>query len=224
MEETYPTWHLNPTGEAAMEDIHTPFWRHFISVISDQDLTGRTVLDFGCSRGGFLRLLYDLRSFDKGVGMDMASHSIEEARQAAGERPLSFHVGSDPRACEKRFDIAFSYEVIYLLQDLSEHARQMREALGEGGVYYAVTGCHTESPLWNKRKDVIVSNSTTQVPSYSPDDYIDAFAGNGFNVNLRRFGFNDFAPPPSNRKFHPGIMDALTYNAEEKILFRFSKA
>lgn len=224
MEKTYPTWHLNPIGEAAMEDIHTPYWKHFINVISEQNLTNCTVLDFGCSRGGFLRLLSDIRPFAKGIGVDIASDSVAEAARSAGIRPLSYHVSSDPTQFGQIFDIAFSYEVIYLLQDLREHARQMREALRDHGVYYAVTGCHTESPLWNRRKDVIANSSSTLVPSYSPDDYIDAFAGNGFKVTLRRFGFNEFVPPPVNRKFHPGIMDALTYNAEEKILFRFAKA
>lgn len=223
MEQTYPTWHLSPSGETAMEDIHTPYWRHFINVIPERDLSGNAVLDFGCSRGGFLRLLHDTRPFAKGVGVDIASASVEDASKMAGDRPLSYHVTSDPSQFGPTFDIAFSYEVIYLLQDLAEHARQMKDALCEYGVYYAVTGCHTESPLWNRRKDVIASNSSTRVPSYSPDDYIDAFASNGFKVMLRRFGFNDFVPPPVNRKFHPGIMDALTYNAEEKILFRFSK-
>jgi SAM-dependent methyltransferase len=223
MEQTYPTWHLTPTGEAAMEDIHTPYWRHFINVVPEQDLSGRAVLDFGCSRGGFLRLLHDSRPFAKGVGVDIASASIGDASKMAGGRPLSYHVTSDPSQLGVTFDVAFSYEVIYLIQDLNEHALQMKDALGESGIYYAVTGCHTESPLWNRRKEVIASNSSTRVPSYSPDDYIDAFASAGFKVTLRRFGFNDFVPPPVNRGFHPGIMDALTYNAEEKILFRFSK-
>jgi SAM-dependent methyltransferase len=223
VEKTYPTWHLTPTGEAAMEDIHTPYWRHFINVIPEQDLSEKAVLDFGCSRGGFLRLLHHTRPFANGVGVDIASASIEDANKMAGDRPLSYYVTSDPSKLDVAFDIAFSYEVIYLLQDLNEHAVQMKDALRENGVYYALTGCHTESPLWNRRKEVIASNSSTRVPSYSPDDYIDAFASNGFKVALRRFGFNDFVPPPINRKFHPGIMDALTYNAEEKILFRFSR-
>ncbi|AMS45044.1 class I SAM-dependent methyltransferase [Aminobacter aminovorans] len=223
MEQTYSTWHLNPTGEAVMEDIHTPYWRHFINVILERNLSDCTVLDFGCSRGGFLRLLNGMLPFCKGVGIDIASDSIDEAGKSVGDQPLSYHVTGDPSRFGSMFDIAFSYEVIYLLQDLSEHARQMKEALRENGVYYAVTGCHTESPLWNRRKEVIANSSSTRVPSYSPDDYIDAFAANGFDVTLRRFGFNDFAPPPTNRKFHPGILDALTYSADEKILFRFSK-
>lgn len=206
-----------------MEDIHTPYWRHFINVILERELSDHTVLDFGCSRGGFLRLLHDLRPFSKGMGIDIASASIDEAGKLTEGRPITYHVASDPGQLGTVFDIAFSYEVIYLLQDLSTHAIQMKNALGDNGVYYAVTGCHTESPLWNKRKEVIAANSAARVPSYSPDDYIDAFAANGFDVSLRRFGFTDFVPPPVNRKFHPGIMDALTYNAEEKILFRFAR-
>lgn len=223
MEQTYPTWHLSASNEAAMEDIHTPYWRHFINAVPEQDLSGSTLLDFGCNRGGFLRLLHKMRPFTRAIGIDIASASISDANDLAGEYPVSYFVGSDPTQLDTSFDLAFSYEVIYLLQDLSEHARQMKAALRENGVYYAVTGCHTESPLWNRRRDVIATRSNTRVPSYSPDDYINAFADCGFKVTLRRFGFTDFAPPPADRKFHPGIMDALTYNAEEKILFRFAK-
>ncbi len=206
-----------------MADIHTPYWQHFIEVLPEKDLTDRTVLDFGCNRGGFLRLLYDTRPFRQGLGLDIASQSIAEAKKAAGDRPLSYHVDSDPARMGIEFDLAFSYEVIYLLPNLGEHARQIGASLHMGGIYYAVTGCHTESPLWNRRKEVIAASSNTPVQSYSADDYINAFAENGFAVTLRKFGFCGFVPPPVNRKFHPGIMDALTYNDNEKILFRFEK-
>ncbi len=200
---------------------------HLIGAISSMPFPSRTcpALPFSIlavTVAAFTPVAQDASVY-AGVGIDIASASISDANNLAGDYPVSYFVGSDPTQLDAAFDLAFSYEVIYLLQDLSEHARQMKAALRENGVYYAVTGCHTESPLWNRRRDVIATRSNTRVPSYSPDDYINAFADCGFKVTLRRFGFTDFAPPPGDRKFHPGIMDALTYNAEEKILFRFAK-
>ena len=46
----------------------------------DGGLAGRRVLDVGCNRGGFLRLLYDSCSIGEGFGYDPA-HSIVRASQ-----------------------------------------------------------------------------------------------------------------------------------------------
>jgi hypothetical protein len=40
-----------------MEEGRRPLWRHFIRTIPEADLSSSVVIDFGCDRGGFLRLL-----------------------------------------------------------------------------------------------------------------------------------------------------------------------
>ena len=55
-----------------MEEGHRPLWRHLIASITETDLSTRRVLDFGCNRGGFLRLLYSLKPFHQGLGIDIA--------------------------------------------------------------------------------------------------------------------------------------------------------
>ena len=59
----------------------------------DVDLTGRRVLDAGCNRGGFLRLLADHSAIASGHGFDPASGAIDAACRLAGDRPLTFEVG-----------------------------------------------------------------------------------------------------------------------------------
>ena len=69
---SYATWHSDRAREFAMEEGHRPLWRHFIEAVPETDLSTRDVLDFGCNRGGFLRLLYALRPFRRGLGVDIA--------------------------------------------------------------------------------------------------------------------------------------------------------
>jgi SAM-dependent methyltransferase len=219
-EPGYASWHITPGGDRAMTDAHTPYWRHFIDVVPERDLSDRDVLDVGCNRGGFLRLLHQTRPFRSGIGIDIASDSLSEARTLTNEAPVNFHLTGDPARWSGAFDMAFSYEVIYLLPDLDAHAAAMRTALKPGGIYYAVTGCHTESPLWPVHRDFLARTSNAPVQDRSPDDYMDAFARLDFEVTLRRFGFQGFVPPRKPGGFHPKVTDALSYG-DDKLLFRF---
>lgn len=220
---SYATWHSDPQREALMGNAHAPLWRHFIETVPERDFATRTVLDFGCNRGGFLRLLHTLRPFRRGVGVDIASDSIAAAKAAQGDLPLQFEVATDLTPWSNTFDIAFSYEVIYLLPDLARHAWGMFDALRDGGVYYAVTGCHTESPLWPKWRELIGRSSNAPVQDYAPDDFIAAFAAAGFGVSVKRFGYDGFIPANKDRAYYPSIIDAITYPAEHKLLFRLEK-
>jgi SAM-dependent methyltransferase len=219
----YATWHTDPQREAPMASSHAPLWRHFIETVPERDFTTRAVLDFGCNRGGFLRLLHALRPFRRGVGIDIAMDSIAAANAAKGDLPLHFEVATDLTPWASTFDIAFSYEVIYLLPDLARHARDVFGALRDGGVYYAVTGCHTESPLWPTWRELIGRSSNAPVQDYAPDDVIRAFSAAGFDVSVRRFGFDGFIPATKDRTYYPGILDAIAYPAEHKLLFRLEK-
>jgi SAM-dependent methyltransferase len=138
-----------------MEAGHRPLWRHFIRIVPDSDLSTKAVLDFGCNRGGFLRLLYALKPFRRGHGVDIAHDSIAAARSMAGAMPIEYAVATDLSRWQGQFDLAFSYEVIYLLPDIEAHAEQIWQSLRPHGVYYAVTGCHTDSPLWPTFRRVI---------------------------------------------------------------------
>src|SRR5256885_2410428 len=90
MNETY--WR-SAADDEAMQDEHGFIWDAMLDTI-DVDLRGRRVLDAGCNRGGFLRLLADARGIDEGYGYDPAAGAIEDARQLAGGRPLHFEAST----------------------------------------------------------------------------------------------------------------------------------
>ena len=108
-DRTYGTWYRDTSREAAMEEGHRPLWRHFIDIVPETDLSTRDVLDFGCNRGGFLRLLHALKPFRHGLGVDIAEDSIAAAQALKGLAPLDFAVAADLSPWRGSFDIAFSY-------------------------------------------------------------------------------------------------------------------
>lgn len=218
----YATWYTDPQLEASMGEEHAPLWRHFIEMAPERDFTTRRVLDFGCNRGGFLRLLYSLRPFRFGVGIDIARDSIAAATAAKGDLPLQFEVATDLTRWKNTFDIAFSYEVIYLLPDLARHAFDAFHALRDGGVYYAVTGCHTENPFWPNWRDSIRATSNAPVQDYAPQDFCDAFAGVGLSVSVKHFGFDGFVPVGKDRSWS-SVRDEIAYSSKHKLLFRLEK-
>lgn len=217
---TYATWHNDPERESAIEEAHRPLWRHFIQTIPETDLSTREVLDFGCNRGGFLRLLHALKPVRRGLGVDIAHDSVRAAQAMAGPAPLEFAVATDLAPWRGCFDLAFSYEVVYLLPDLAAHAAQVHAALRPGGVYYVVTGCHTANPLWPTWRELIGRTTNAPVQDRSPEDYAEGFAATGFDVSLRRFGYDGFVPASKDRQYYPRLLDALEYPAEHKLLFR----
>src|ERR1700752_3213931 len=69
--------------DETMQDEHGFIWRAMLDTI-DVDLVGRRVLDAGCNRGGFLRLLADGCAIAEGFGYDPAAGAIEDARRLVG--------------------------------------------------------------------------------------------------------------------------------------------
>jgi SAM-dependent methyltransferase len=219
----YSTWHADTAREPAMEESHRPLWRHFINTIPETDLSTRHVLDFGCNRGGFLRLLNVLKPFHRGLGVDIAQDSVAAAKTLVGTAPVDYAVATDLSPWAGCFDIAFSYEVIYLLPDITAHAAAIHSTLRSGGVYYAVTGCHTANPLWPAWRQLIGGTTNAPVQDRSPDDYAAAFTTAGFEVSVRRFGYDDFIPANKSRQYYPTLNDAIDYPSVHKLLFRMVK-
>jgi SAM-dependent methyltransferase len=221
---TYATWHADASREPTMEEGHRPLWRHFIESILETDLSTKEVLDFGCNRGGFLRLLHALKPYRHAIGVDIASESIAAAQSLAGVTPVEYFVATDLSPWANRFDFAFSYEVIYLLPNIEAHAAAIHHALRPGGAYYAVTGCHTGSPLWPSWREVIGGSTNAPVQDRSPDDYANAFSNVGFDVSVRRFNYDGFVPAPKDRRYYSTLLDAVDYAARDKLMFRLVKA
>ena len=220
---TIATWTRSADDEQAMEDGHAPLWARLIELMIEPDLTGRQVLDYGCNQGGFLRLLHARKGFAAAVGCDIAADSIALARARQGSLPISYQVGADLAAHAGRFDAAFSHEVVYLIPDLAAHARAIRAALAPGGVYYAVTGCHTDNPEWPAWREEIARRSNVPPVDRSLDDYARSFAEAGFAVTVRRFGLDTFMPVRRRGEITRNLAARLHYYASVKVCFRLVK-
>ena len=208
-------------ADEAMQDEHAFIWKAMLETI-DFDLAGKRVLDAGCNRGGFLRLLADWCGIAEGFGYDPASGAIEDARRLAGQRPLQFEAAGTVPAGWRGLDAAFSHEVLYLLHDLRVHARTIFDALVPGGVYYAVMGVHTGSPLmaaWHR-----ANVEELHLPElYDVDEVVAVFEAAGFDAAAARLAVR-FVPASRCGHHDPGgLLGWLDYYCDRKLLLRFSR-
>lgn len=209
-----------------MQEEHVPYWQAMIDYMVERDLAECTVLDFGCNQGRFLQLLYEQRRFREGVGVDASEEAIARAREEAGDLPLRFEVGGSVAHYRDAFDLAFSHEVLYLLEDLDQHAGELAKALKPGGVYYASIGAHLENPLWPRWRQVLRDQANIPPRDYSLEEVAAAFKAAGFGVGARRLRVPIFHPydPETDGLFYPTLKAKLDYFDYDKILFRFVKA
>lgn len=216
------TWYDSMSAEDSMADGHAPVWRHLIGLMSETALEDGAVLDFGCNQGGLLRLLHGLRPFKRGVGMDIAAASIDKANTLKGALPLVYHVGGKASDLGEVFDLAVSHEVIYLLADIEAHAADMFGVLKPGGVYYAVTGCHSGNPDLEAWRTVVEQRTDTVIHDRSIADYAQVFVNAGFQVSARKLGFEGFIPFTRDR-WPTDYAAHLDYYREIKTVFRLVK-
>ncbi|MBS4728717.1 methyltransferase domain-containing protein [Mycobacterium sp. SM1] len=206
--------------DEAMQNEHRFVWKAMLDTI-DVDLAGKRVLDVGCNRGGFLRLLADECGIGEGFGYDPAAGAVEDARRLAGARPLRFETAAAPPAGWSGFDVAFSHEVLYLLDDLPAHAAAIFRVLKPGGVYYAVMGVHAASPLmaaWHAE-----NAGKMGLPAlYDLDEVTAWFSEAGFEVAAARLRIR-FVPIAAREPSKGGLREWLDYYYDQKIMFRFRR-
>ena len=218
-----PSYWRGAAEDAAMQDEHGFIWKAMLDTI-DTDLAGRRVLDAGCNRGGFLRLLVDAEGIGEGYGYDPASGAIADARRLAGDRPLTFEVAETVPDAWEGFDVAFSHEVLYLLEDLPTHAARLFGAVKPSGSYFAVMGVHHGSPMmssWHAECAVELGLP----PLYELDEVARVFEDAGFTASVANLKFG-FVPVSAHRHGHDHRTDLLAwldYYSQEKVLLRFSR-
>ncbi len=217
------TWYDDEKREDAMADGHAPVWRHLISIMLETDLSNASVLDYGCNQGGLLRMLLDERPFSRGFGIDIAATSIDKARQLSTGLNLDFEVGDSPSGHVEAFDLAISHEVIYLIDDLEAHAEQMLAALKPGGVYYAITGCHTGNPDLDAWREIVEQRTMTRIIDRSIETYASTFLAAGFKVSARKFGYEGFIPFGHDR-WATSYDNDLAYYRDIKTVFRLERS
>jgi SAM-dependent methyltransferase len=205
--------------DQAMQDEHGFIWLAMLETI-DLNLAGKRALDAGCNRGGFLRLLADTCGIAEGFGYDPAAGAIADAKRIAEGRPLHFEAADTVPTGWGNFGVAFSHEVLYLLHDLPAHAAAIFDALAPGGIYYAVMGVHTGSPLmaeWHA-----TNAAELGLPQlYRIDDVATTFRTAGFDVSVARLAVN-FVPATGHGHDGNRLLDWISYYNDQKLLFRFS--
>jgi SAM-dependent methyltransferase len=217
-----PYWR-GAAEDAVMQDEHGFIWKAMLDTI-DTDLAGRRVLDAGCNRGGFLRLLVEAAGIAEGRGYDPASGAISDARRLAGDRPLTFEVAETVPDGWDDFDVAFSHEVLYLLDDLPAHAADLFGALKPGGSYFAVTGVHGASPMMSAWHAECAAE--LHLPRlYDLDEVAEVFETTGFSASIANLKLR-FVPVSAHRHGHDHRSDLLAwlnYYSREKVLLRFTR-
>ena len=215
------TYWRSAAHDEIMQDEHGFIWKAMLDTV-DVDLAGQRVLDAGCNRGGFLRLLADSYGIAEGFGYDPAAGAVEDARRLAGDRPLRFETSASVPEDWTGLDVAFSHEVLYLLPDMAAHAAGIHRALRPRGVYFAVMGVHRGSPLmveWHS-----ANREELQLPPlYDVDEVIATFQRAGFETAVARLAIR-FVPVAGRGHHHEGRSgEWLAYYHEQKLLLRFSR-
>ncbi len=222
-QQLYDVWWQDDTaGEQSMEDNHAPFWRKLLSMIEEQDLSAYNILDFGCNQGGFLRFLHSQRPFANGTGVDLATGSIAIANQRKGDLPLSYEATADIEKFGHVFDLALSSAVIYLIQDLSSHARKIKSALKAGGVYYCTYTDYSKNPSLLRIKKEIDANGSLPMQLHALDDIAQAFFEQGFSVAIRRMPPQGYVALEPQDSWFNTIADRMQYEYEQAYIFRFT--
>lgn len=218
--ENIETWD-DLAGEESMAEGHEPAWRTLISYIEENTLAGKKVLDFGCNRGGFLKLLHQQKPYAEGLGVDIADESVAFANSHKGDTPCTYDHSRVLATKTGEFDIAFSHEVVYLLPDLLAHAREMRSVLKTGGIYYLAIGEYAENPLWERWKKTVSEFSPVPPQTYSLQDIAKAFQDSGFAVSIRRMVCDGFLPYDAHDgKYLHSPIELLDFMTQYMMLFR----
>jgi SAM-dependent methyltransferase len=191
----------------------------------------KNILDFGCGDGKFLHLYAMMDKFENGYGIELSEELINEANKEK-QNNMNYEKYSKEFFDNKKnyFDIVYSQEVIYTIEDLKMHAKEIFNIVKPDGYYFATMGSHIQNPLWSHRRDVIREDfnqgkSHYFAYDYSLDEVAKIFKEVGFEVGLKRLPLEYFMVYGENitREFSNSLYDLVKTSEEEKMLFLFWK-
>ena len=189
-------WQQPDAGDQSMEDEHQSFWDDVIENAIDVDFTDSKIMDFGCNQGGMLRRIHESMPFREAIGVDVAQNAIQAANNRKGDLPLKYFACDTLDGFDTDFDYVVSTAVIYLIEDIAEHARQIYERLKPGGVYFATHPDYVTDSRFKVAQDVINEHATIQCAQNDLDDIIAGFEKAGFFVYVKRMIPNGYIPEP----------------------------
>ncbi|UXR86836.1 class I SAM-dependent methyltransferase [Staphylococcus felis] len=179
-------WQKGDESDDDMARDHVEAWVRTIQQIDSDDIEHKVVLDFGCNQGGFLRTMYEMVPFKEGVGIDLAEKSLAKAQEMKGTLPLTYFLTDTPKDTEKSYDTVFSTSVLYLIEDIAQHAKDIKEVLHPGGCYYATFADLTHNPSREYMEKIINQYGATPSQNHSLKHIVDCFVKEGFEVSVKK--------------------------------------
>lgn len=209
--------------EQDMEDGHLNEWKNVISELQGGDFESYSVLDFGCNQGAFLKHLYNKYPFKKGVGIDLSLGAIEVANKRKQNLPVSYYTTEDFKDSTEKFDIVISNSVLFFIEDLKQHAKEIGEYLNEEGVYYINFCDFIKSANIASIKEKIDSWAETPLILHSLDEIVKVFSEEGFEVQVKRLRTNDFISLKYSDEWYSSVDEKLELYYRNRYLFRIVK-
>jgi hypothetical protein len=112
--------------------------------------------------------------------------------------------------------------VVYLIEDLEAHARELAHALKPGGVYYATYTDYRDNPSLPAIRDRINRHGAVKMQEHALDDIALAFQRAGFAVDLRRMQPAGYVRLQLPDRFFTTVADRMLYEYGQAYIFRFS--
>lgn len=221
MKKTYQNWWLGEGGDQGMEDSHLSAWQNVIDIIDNQDIYEKTVLDFGCNQGGFLRALYKRIPFSHGYGLDIAEAAIKTANSRVGNLPIVYKHTDNPGDFGVSVDTVISTSVLYLIENLEDHFSSIADVLSSGGVYYASFADQSKNPSLEYMRSKIDQYGATKMQNKTLDEVVDALVKCGFTVELRKEHTGHF-DVTNYKEFYLSVNDYIQ-SCEQSYLIKATK-
>ncbi len=220
-----PDWHLYQAYDIGIAGGNITFWTAMVREVIPPHTGNEVVLDYGCGNGAFLRLFHSMRPFRRGLGVDIAPDLIEQAKtNRRNDEPIEYDYPSALAGLSEFFDLAFSQEVFWMIEDLHSLAGTMYRVMKEKGEYYATMGCHIENPLWPHRRELLIKEGC-RVHDRSLDEVAKIFYDAGFEVGLKRLPvdyFNIYHPEFTPRRAQ-SLSRLVHTTHDHKMLFYFRR-
>jgi SAM-dependent methyltransferase len=216
-------------GDPALDDdlpiVNEAFWSALIGHIErDCNSPPRVVLDVGCHTGGLLYALSRRFAPTELFGIEplTAARAIASRRldgAAANVRLLDASQGD--RIPTGAIDLITSHEVLYLEPDVQDFMKRIRRALALGGLAYVVLGCHSENPLWQTWKTLLIA-AGHRVYDHMPIEIMEAASAAGLFPSvqpLRRSGWITYDPLRAEFRY-PDVRTMFDHHYRYKLIFR----
>lgn len=207
-----------------------PFW---ISMLSQsKKILPRNkvfdILDFGCGDGYFLQIIDLFLDFDYALGVDIDKDLICQIKSKNNNTKIHYIYDDEQnkklQKTKKSFDIIYSQEVLYTMQNLKYHAQMAFDILKNKGFYFATMGCYIENPYFQKRREIIKKDSKYSIYDYSLNEVVDIFYNVGFEVCIKKLPMEYFAVySKSISKSFGSMLDLVNHCSDYKMLFCFYK-